>query len=308
MTCETVQQQLSLYLYGEMALEAEEQVEQHLDECAGCRDELRKLKAVHAALDDAELAVPPSLLGDCRRNLHAALAAAPPARPAGFWAKVGFLFPSLRPQAVRLLLRPAGALALVAAGFFAARFTQSPASPAGPDSSPSPLVATRVRQIEPDRSGNVRIIFEETRQRQIFGPRGSGEIRDLLLAASQDPLDAGLRVDSVDLLKNECDAKEVRDTLLRSLLNDANVGVRVKALEGLKPFASDTSVRRALLQVLVGDQNPGIRAQTIDLLVQNKQRDVVGVLQELMRREDDEYIRSRSQRLLRDLNASVETF
>jgi hypothetical protein len=35
---------------------------------------------------------------------------------------------------------------------------------------------------------------------------------------------------------------------------------------------------------------------------------VVGVLQESMRREDNDYIRLRTQRVLREMNASVDTF
>jgi len=307
MTCETVKQQLPLLLYGELTFEAENEVEQHLEACAGCHDDLRRLQAMHSALDEAELAVPPSLLAGCRRDLHAAVAAAP-ARPAGFWAKVRPLFPGAGHPGLRMVLRPAGALALVASGFFVARFWQAPPASVSPDPTPGGLIATRVKQIEPDPTGTVRIVIEETRQRQISGQRDEQQIRNLLLAAAQDPLDAGLRVESVDLLKEECDAKEVRDALLQSLLSDTNVGVRMKALEGLKPFASEASVRRALLQALVRDENPRIRTQAIDLLVPSRQRDLVGALQELMLRENDEHIRSRTQRLLRDLNASVETF
>ena len=73
--------------------------------------------------------------------------------------------------------------------------------------------------------------------------------------------------------------------------------------------ATDLILReQSATHVLLNDNNPGIRTQAIDLLVQHKQRDVVGALQQLMQREDNDYIRQRTQRLLRDLNASVDSF
>ena len=63
-----------------------------------------------------------------------------------------------------------------------------------------------------------------------------------------------------------------------------------------------------LATVLLNDDNPGVRTQAIDLLVQSKEPDVAGVLQELVRREDNNYVRSRSQRALNEMKASVGTF
>ena len=67
-------------------------------------------------------------------------------------------------------------------------------------------------------------------------------------------------------------------------------------------------MRRVLSHVLLNDDNAGIRTQAVDLLIQNRGQEMVGVLQELMRREDNDYIRLRTQRVLREMNASVDTF
>jgi hypothetical protein len=56
------------------------------------------------------------------------------------------------------------------------------------------------------------------------------------------------------------------------------------------------------------DDNVGLRTQAIDLLTEHRPTDVVGVLQQLMQQEDNDYIRLRTQRALRELKASVETF
>ena len=90
--------------------------------------------------------------------------------------------------------------------------------------------------------------------------------------------------------------------------HDSNAGVRLKALDGLKDFADDPQTRQTLAQVLLRDDNPGVRTQVIDLLIRHRSDSMVGVLQELMVKEDNGYIRMRCQRALHDMNASVETY
>jgi HEAT repeat protein len=172
---------------------------------------------------------------------------------------------------------------------------------------PSP-VATRVRFVNPGTDGRVRLMLEETRQRELSGGLDDEEIRRLLLSAAVDPADPGLRVESIDLLKAHSSDDEVRKALLDALRADPNSGVRLKAIEGLRAYARDPETRRVLAAVLLHDDNPGVRTQAIDLLVQSKEPDVAGVLQELIRREENNYVRSRSQKALNEMKASVGTF
>jgi HEAT repeat protein len=205
-------------------------------------------------------------------------------------------------------LQPVGALALVAMGFFGARML--PPSMLGLDAGASGLapVASRVRYVEPEASGKVKMVVEEIHERSLTGNIDDQNIQALLLAAARDPQNAGLRVESVDLLKSSRECPEVKNALLYSLQHDSNPGVRLKALEGLKNSSADPQVRQVLTQVLLADDNPGVRTQAIDLLIQHKEDRMVGVLQELMRHEDNGYVRLRCQKALHDMNASVETY
>ncbi len=305
MNCDTVRTRLSLFLYGELSFDEEEQVEQHVAGCAECRRELEAEKSMHAALDARRADPPPALLAQCRSRLWAQLDAEPsrPAAP-GWRERVSALF-TIR----SVWLRPAGAMALVAVGFFGARFSglsgEAPFSGARRDNG---VVASRVRYLEPDEGGRVRIGLEETRQRVVSGTIDDQRIRDLLMAATRDPNDPGLRVESVDLLRSKSATTDVRAALLHVLQHDSNAGVRLKALEGIKHFAADPEVRAALAQVLLADDNPGVRTQVIDLLVTRSDHALVGTLQELLRKEDNDYIRLRTQRALQAMKASVETF
>lgn len=308
MNCDIAAKQIPLMLYGELTFDEEEELQQHLDTCSPCRAELVKITKIQRSLDLEEASVAPALLADCRRNLRIATSAivenGGPRR--GFWT-------ALNPWAASSPVwswfgKPVGALGLLAMGFFGARMipqTSGILPMAIEEASP---LASRVRFIEPRESGQVQIVLEETRQRVLSGGMDDDDIRTLLLRAARESSDPGVRVETMGLLKAQSQSEEVRSALLYALQRDANAGVRLKALEALRASASDPETRHALTQVVLKDDNPGVRTQAIDLLTQTREPSLVGVLQEILSREDNNYVRMKCQRTLSEMNASVETF
>ena len=306
MTCEEVRSGISLFLYGEMSFDEEDQLESHLDECDLCRGELARERKLHAAFDHAELTVTSDALRGSRQEFQGRLSVAVN-RHESVWGHLRDMF------TVRFhmpsVMQPLGALALVAMGFFGARFVPAGALGGVVSAGLADPIASRVRYVEPEASGKIQIVVEETRQRTLTGSMGDERIQRLLLTAAKDPADPGLRVESMDLLKSRPEMTEVRHALLYALQHDSNAGVRLKALEGLKGSAGDSEVRQTLSRVLLADKNPGVRTQVIDLLIQQKEQpQMVGVLQDVMRKEDNGYVRMRCQKALHDMKASVESF
>jgi hypothetical protein len=303
LTCESIQRNLSLFLYGELKIEEEERIQAHLETCRACQNALDKVTAVHHAIDCAEPAVPEGLLVSARRGLREHLAAASEMRseltmwdrmsawlggPGSYW-------------------KPASALAMVALAFLGGRVsTHEGALPL----TPKPIAATTsVRFVEPDPSGNgVRISLDETRHRTVRGSLEDPGIRALLLSAARNSQDPGLRAESVEVLCKRSGESEVRDALIYSLENDTNAAVRLKALEGLKPYSNDNQARQALTRALLKDSNANVRAMAIDVLTKDHAQDMVGPLQELMRREDNDYVRMRTQTVLSEMKASPGVF
>ena len=208
------------------------------------------------------------------------------------------------------VLRPAGAMALLALGFFGARFTPFLSQSFGGGLGEAGMARVRDVQTAPD--GRVRIVVDETRQRTISGGLDDQKIQALLLEAVRDPNNDGLRSDSVELLTNtRVPSADVRDALIYEL-QDENTGVRLKAMAGLKPLAHQPEVRAALIRSLVSDANAGVRSQAIEVLVQgagqNLDQPVIGALQEMMLREKDAGLRQRYQRVLASFNASAEIY
>jgi hypothetical protein len=313
MTCEEARKNLPLFLYGELSFDEEELVEIHIDECDDCRQELNLQKTLSAALDAVEMVPSAEALAKSRAELRSRLAlaglpsGASSEHGAGFWDKVREGF-TIHFHFAPGLAQVAGAAAMLALGFVTARMT--PNSVLGNWHSAGMIdpATSRVRYVQPVSPGRVQIVLDETHQRVLSGSVDDAAIQRLLLTAAKDPSDAGLRVESVDLLKNNSQSAEIRKALVYSLEHDPNAGVRLKALDGLKQFAQDPDTRQALTQVLLKDDNPGVRTQVIDLLVQRHTDAMVGVLQELMEKEDNSYIRMRCQKVLQEMNASAEMY
>ena len=114
----------------------------------------------------------------------------------------------------------------------------------------------------------------------------------------------------MEYLRTRCEREEVRKAFVRALESDSNAGVRLKALEALKPYAGQIEIRTALTKVLIADPSAAVRTQPIDLLVNTRRNEaeLAGVLQEMMRKAQNSYIRQRGQTALRAMNASLETF
>lgn len=312
MNCDTVAKQLPLMLYGELTFDEEEIVQQHVDNCLVCQAELDRTRALHQQFDTIEAEVDPVLLANCRRNLRIAVSALTDENASrhSWWQR---LTAHLSPHGAtwNWFGKPVSALSLVALGFFGSRMlpTNGGALHFGQMgvADPNP-VASRVRFVEPRDSGQIQIVLEETRQRVLSGAMNDDGIRSLLLRAARESADPGVRVETMDLLKGQQESEDVRLALLYALRHDANAGVRLKALEALRPSAADAETRQALAEVLLKDDNPGVRTQAVDLLTLKREPELVGVLQEIMTRESNNYVRMKCQRALSEMNASVETF
>ncbi len=328
-TCDAARDQLALLLYGELSFDEEERIDQHLDSCIECRAALDRQRAVHAAIDDLEVSPAPALLTSCRdalfetidlQNAGAESAHPPVEIPAhkneSWWSQFVGSFEGLTTH----WLRPAGAVALLAIGFMAARMIPAwgPMS-AGSDNSANysamdlgSLGPAQVRNVQEGADGRVNILLNETKQRTVSGYLQDAAIRNLLMAAAKGSDDPGLRAETVTILINDANSSDVRSALVFALENDQNAVVRWRAMEGLKAYTADHDVQTALARVLQRDLNPGMRTQAIDLLTAGPSPsidpEVVGVLQETVSREDDAYVRERAQRMLEAMKASAGVY
>lgn len=318
MTCPQVQMNLSLYLYGELGFADEEALEQHLNGCAVCKRALEREKAWHSIVKAEQVDVSLDFLSACRNELKAALPASRVEKndlDFSLWRwgrQLGF---SLSAWSARTAL----ASFLVLGGFIAGRWVDQHGFPSGVSGifgSEASLLdpsTAHIRDIQPSNDNRVRIVFDQVHEREISGGMDDQRVRRLLIAASKDPGDPGIRVDSVEILNSQ-NGSDVRDALIYAAQHDPNAGVRLKALEGLGRFAEDPAVRESLAFVLQHDDNSAVRSQAIDVLAPRAggaalSPQLADTLQEIVRSEpDDDYVRMRCMQLLVEMNALPEMY
>ncbi len=219
MTCQQVQMNLSLYLYGELEFAQEEAIERHLEICALCHSATERERSWHSSVQAEQQGLSFELLSECRRDLRVTLDRESRGGVKASWFKR--LLPG-QFSGTRWSTQLAAASFLVFAGFTAARLMDRGYLPTiaerGPVTGMSLLDApnAHVRDIQPSGENGVRIIVDRVQRQEVIGRLDDDVVRRLLLNAMRDPSDPGIRVNSVEALENER-GSDVRDALLNTV-------------------------------------------------------------------------------------------
>ena len=197
-------------------------------------------------------------------------------------------------------------MALVLLGWFGARIT--PDKFLGVKAGLGEPMFSSVRSVEPNGAGKVQIAVDDVQRHVVVGNLQDPRIQTLLLTAVRDESNPGVRVESLGFLQNSGDSQEIRHALIDAATHDPNAGVRLKAVEGLKQYGGDEAVRKTMAGILQHDEDPGIRTQAIEVLTDHHDDSIVGVLQDVVQKDDNEYVRTRCRNLLEAMKASVGTY
>ncbi len=303
MNCDWVRENIPLYLYDELADDARHELEGHVERCSGCSTELQALRAFHGDLSALpQLEVTPNLLAAARIQLSSALENLPQRR--------GWRW-SLDPMAMMRQLRFSPALASVIfligfGGGLGAMYRMSATlhSPAPSSAEQQEASIAGIRNIiQVPGTGQVRIDYERALPETVQGPVNDPQIQALLVMASRNTANSGLRMDSVALLHGRQDDPAVRESLIYSLHSDSNPGVRLKAEEALAPMVKDDiRVRNAMLDSLFNDNNPGVRAGALKALgAVSSDTSVQQALAQLAKEDPNEFIRQQSARVVQQV-------
>ena len=299
-TCEWVRDQAGLLVYGELSMQEEERVEAHAAECADCAAAIATQRRVHALVDDAAGLEPPvNLLVDSRRSLRLSLERERQ-RQQSVWGKLSDFF-----AADAWIWKPVAAMALVTLGFAGAKWQtqreitqQMAAAPAG-----------ELRLVRATADGQVEIAYETAQRRVVRGHKDDAAIRGLMLRVAQESDDSANRARTVEALRSQPQTAEVQEALMSVAQRDPSAQVRSKAVTALREYAGEMTTRRGLVEVLRRDTDNGVRSQAIDMIALHTapsrfDAEMIGGLQEMMRREDQGYVRQRCERVLTLVKAS----
>ncbi len=301
MKCEWVRENILLHIYNELPDDARYELEQHVARCAECAAELKTGRQLHATLSRFPVEEPPpNLVAASRMRLQEALETA---EQGGFWQRLIFDPGAwLRP----IKLAPALAAAIFIVGFaggIAATYQvmngRAPVDAVSPAPTESSIASIRSVSQQPG-SSQVTVKYDTVSTQEAQGSINDQRIQQLLLFATRNNYNSGVRMDSVDLLTQTPNDVRVREALLYALRYDSNPGVRLKAIEGLGSYVkNDVRVRDAVLEALVNDANPGVRGQAVRLLEPVRADSSVRVvLQRLSENDQNQYIRSQARNVL----------
>jgi anti-sigma factor RsiW len=301
MNCDWVRENIALYLYNELADDARHELEQHAARCGQCAAELAEMRRFQEEMSMRPmLEVTPNLLAASRMQLQEALETTEQVR--GWHALFFDPWAWLR----QARFSPALATVIFIAGFgggigatYRAMMNHVPSNIVQEQHQEASISGIRNIVTKPG-SKEVQIELEKTLPEQVQGSIDDPNIQNLLMLAARSNINSGVRMDSVDLLKQKPDDGRIRESLIFSLRYDSNPGVRLKALEALTGFVKqDIRVRNAVLEALLNDNNPGVRTGAMKALEQVKaDTSVRQALQELAKEDPNEFIRTESKRVL----------
>jgi HEAT repeats/Putative zinc-finger len=303
MNCEWVQQNITLYLYNELADDARHELEQHVARCQNCAAEVADQREFQGQMNALPVEEPSaSFLAAARMRLQESLETAEQHRA---WYHRFAFDPSAWLRQVRFSPALASVLFLVgfAGGIGAMYSTMSKLQTPRVISATPPQEASisGITSIEKEPgTDNVKVQYDKRLPESVQGSVSDPKVQDLLLYAAKSNENSGVRLNSVDALTSKADDPRVRETLTYALRYDSNPGVRLMALEGLGPYVKDDiRVRNAVLEALLNDSNPGVRSGALHALDPVRADSSVRMaLQQLSKEDASPYIRSESTRML----------
>jgi hypothetical protein len=304
MNCDWVQENISLYLYNELADDARHELEQHLHRCTDCAAELAAQQEFQAQMNVLPVEEPSaSFLASARMRLQESLETAQQNRS---WYHRFAFDPTAWLRQVRF--SPALAAVILIVGFgsglgtmYSAMGGKVPHTTGATNAVQTASIGGITSITRKPNSDQVEINYQRVTPDILRGSMSDPQVRDMLsFAAKTNYNNPGIRLDSVDMLAGKADSPEVREALTYALRYDSNPGVRMKTLDGLGAYVKqDIRVRNAVLDALLNDSNLAVRSGALRALEPVRADSSVRMaLQQLAKEDPSEYIRTESQREL----------
>ncbi|MFZ4621973.1 MAG: HEAT repeat domain-containing protein [Bacteroidota bacterium] len=313
---EEIKELMQLSIYGELSSDEQETLDAYLKRHPEMKKELQEMKKFGAFVSENTSPVTSDeLLSDARTQLREALRNE--RRKESFTVRLGRSLSELFEP--KFVLSGIGMLAL---GLLIGYYSFSPVNrqeqlilqPVSNTSNtvPQPSIEN-VRFIDSDASdGEIEFEFEAVAPMHVKGKIDDPQIQKLLTHALLNESNDGVRLSSVNAIRNQTENKTsidpaIKDALITSLKSDKNPGVRREALRVLQQYGSDKEIRDALLYVIAKDSNSGLRVAAINALEFAKMdgtkfdETTINALKQQIKKEQNNYIRNRAVNLVKEI-------
>lgn len=296
---------INLMAYEELDAERKRLTEDHMKDCASCREEWDQLKRLHRVMDDHAVQVPTErLLNEARAELRAALRYERN-RPTAS-SRVREMFSSFLPSFRTAM----GFAAMLVVGLFAGYMFAPVKRILVPGPTPE-IAATDISNIRfvdaNPNDGQIEFAYDAVQPMRVKGNVNDARIQRLLTYALEREQNPGVRLRAVNTIaanKQPTVDPQVKAALISALKSDGNDGVRKEAMAVLKTYPFDSDIQNAFVYVLQRDANAALRIDAIKSLEERKIQDkqLLTVLKEKSESDDNSYIRRRATNILQEVS------
>jgi hypothetical protein len=323
-----IKELLPVYLYGDLVADETEKVQQHLETCGECRDELAALKTFNAALSNQPaIEVTDVLLNEARLELRAALRSENAKQ--SIWRNIAERAGKIFMPRYRVAFSAAATLLLgigIGYGLFSSnpiasgnRIAESLVSETSQNSQRQSFLRGDTRtdnlhfiNLDP-QSGQVEFTFDAVTPMRVKGNVNDEQVQKVMAHAIVNSDNPGVRLRTVSALAEQGEQLRnadpaVKSALITALKTDGNPGVRREALRALTQMPFDKEIKEAILFVLLHDKNSGMRVAAInglELPSHEKRMDdseILNTLKKKMHSDDNNYVRLQARTALQEVS------
>ncbi len=301
---------IQLMLYGELDEEQLKELNSHIHDCPDCSAELGAMKRFHSFLEKSPAYE--NLLNEARQQLRGALRVKPSSPVTDF-------FESVQRAVFGHYKVALGGAALMGIGVFLGTLIVPSRQQTAPQLAPQiarqednlgDVRITNVRFLNPEpESGEVEFVFDAVKSVRLKGNINEEKIQKILTHAMINEQNPGVRLKSVSAFASRIPAdRVVKVALITAMKSDENPGVRQEALRALRNYPFDADIKSGFLFVLTHDVNPALRIAAINQLdsssaaAGNVDQDLLSVLKEKMRTDENNYVRLRARAVVEGVN------
>lgn len=308
-----------LSVFGELNKVERIQLEEHLNVCVDCREEMESLIKLKGILNrNRSVEADDNMLNEARQELRSALRKERTKQ--SFFSKY---FPGIILSFRENYKIALGGLTVLLAGIFIGYlFFKTPGT--------APLLAgntnrgqssqfanenikiNNIRFIDQDASdGEVEFVFDAVKPMRIKGRVDDDNIKSILTYSMLNEENPGTRLNSLNLINSKKSEKvddEIKSAVIDVVRYDENAGVRREAFKLLTSFPYDEEIKQAYLYVLMNDSSTGLRVDAMKALVSAGKEgfkfneDDLSVFKEKMRTDENNYIRYYAKTVLKENN------
>lgn len=308
---------LYLSFTGEITGAGQEILNNHLQHCAECRQEMAQLRKLDEYLAPKRSEqVPENLIDEARSELRKRLAAER-VHDKKIYRYFEALLRFFELNYKYIINGAAYAAAGILAGFLL--FSEPPADKSltreFSSASVQPEEISRIRNIRltdinPD-DDEIEFSFEAVKEVRMKGSIHDEQMRGMLMYAVMNGNNPGVRLNSLNAInavsQNYYD-DDIKGAIISAAKYDNNPGVRREALMVLKNFPFDQEIKQSYIYVIFNDTSSGMRIEAINELIgaakkgtalNNEEREM---FRDRLLTDNNNYIRLRAKAVLEEYN------